>query len=118
MLRYVILGKYSQDFLSGLIYNPQDRKKAAAAMMKKTGTKWAEGESYLHINHPSYDFVAIVYSEDESTMKASADIMRATGSFREINFFRAWVPEEYTEISKKASELVGLYAAPSDYKDE
>ena len=25
MLRYVILGKYSQDFLSGLIYNPQDR---------------------------------------------------------------------------------------------
>ena len=64
MLRYVILGKYSQDFLSGLIYNPQDRKKAAAAMMKKAGAEWAEGESYLHINHPNYDFVGIVYSED------------------------------------------------------
>ena len=60
MLRYVVLGKYSQDFLSGLIYNPQDRKKAAAAMMKKAGAEWAEGESYLHINHPNYDFVGIV----------------------------------------------------------
>ena len=28
------------------------------------------------------------------------------------------MPEEYTEISKKASELVGLYAAPSDYKED
>jgi hypothetical protein len=28
------------------------------------------------------------------------------------------VPEEYTEISKKASELVSLYAAPSEYKEE
>ena len=37
--------------------------------------------------------------------------------FTDINFFRAWVPEEYTEISKKASELVGLYAAPSEYKE-
>ena len=46
MLRYIVLGKYSQDFLSGLIYNPQDRKKAAAAMMKKAGAEWAEGESY------------------------------------------------------------------------
>ena len=118
MIRYVILGKYSQDFLSGLIYNPQDRKKAAAAMMKKAGAEWAEGESYLHINHPNYDFVGIVYSEDESTMKASADMMRATGSFTDINFFRAWIPEEYTEISKKASELVGLYAAPSEYKED
>ena len=118
MLRYVVLGKYSQDFLSGLIYNPQDRKKAAAAMMKKAGAEWAEGESYLHINHPNYDFVGIVYSKDENTMKASADMMRATGSFTDINFFRAWVPEEYTEISKKASELVGLYATPAEYKEE
>ena len=55
---------------------------------------------------------------NKSTIKASADMMRATGSFTDINFFRAWVPEEYTEISKTASELVGLYAAPSEYKEE
>ena len=29
-----------------------------------------------------------------------------------------WAEGEYTEISKKASELVGLYAAPSEYKEE
>jgi uncharacterized protein with GYD domain len=83
----MFLGKYSQDFLSGLIYNPQDRKKAAAAMMKKAGAEWAEGESYLYINHTNYDFVGIVYLKDESTMTASADMMGATGSFTDINFF-------------------------------
>ncbi len=118
MFRYVVLGKYTQDFLSGLIYNPQNRRKAAAAMMKKAGAEWGEGESYLHINHPSYDFVGVVYLKDEVSMKASADMMRATGNFTDITFFRAWAPEEYTEISKRASELVGLYAAPSEYKEE
>ena len=51
-------------------------------------------------------------------MKDSSDMMRAKGSLTDINFFRAWAPEQYTEISKKASELVGLYAVPSEYKEE
>lgn len=79
MLRYVILGKYSQDFSFGLIYNLQDRKKAAVAMMKKAGAKWTVGESHLHINHFNYDFVGIVYSKD-------AAIMKAKGIFAEIDF--------------------------------
>ena len=32
---YVVMGKYSQDYISGLIYKPQDRKKASLTMMKK-----------------------------------------------------------------------------------
>mgnify|MGYP007000117329 len=40
---YVVMGKYSQDYVSGLIYKPQDRKKASLAMMKKAGVEWAEG---------------------------------------------------------------------------
>ena len=39
-------------------------------------------------------------------MTDSSDMMRAKGSFTDINFFRAWAPEQYTEISKKVSELV------------
>ena len=55
---YVVMGKYSQDYISGLIYKPQDRKKASLTMMKKAGVEWAEGNSYVHINHPNYDFTA------------------------------------------------------------
>ena len=79
MLRYVILGKYSQDFSFGLIYNLQDSKKATVAMMKKAGAKCTVGESYSHINHPYYDFVGIVYSKDVA-------IIKAKGIFTEINF--------------------------------
>ena len=115
---YVVMGKYSQDYVSGLIYKPQDRKKASLAMMKKAGVEWAEGNSYVHINHPNFDFIGTVYSKDENAMKASTDMMRATGNFQDINFFKAWLPEDYIEISKKASELVGTFAAPSEYKEE
>ena len=41
-------------------------------------------------------------------MKDSSDMMRAKGSFTDINFFRDWASEQYTEISKKVLELVGL----------
>ena len=87
-------------------------------MMKKAGVEWAEGNSYVHINHPNYDFIGTVYSKSENAMKASTDMMRATGNFQDINFFKAWLPEDYIEISKKASELIGTFSAPSDYKGE
>ena len=61
MIRYIILGKYSSDFLAGMMHNPQDRKKATETMIKKVGMKYADGESYLHINHPDYDFICIMY---------------------------------------------------------
>ena len=58
-----------------------------------------------------------MYSKSENAMKAeSTDMMRATGNFQDINFFKAWLPEDYIEISKKASELIGTFSAPSDYK--
>ena len=31
---YVVMGKYSQDYISGLIYKPQDRKKASLTILK------------------------------------------------------------------------------------
>ena len=63
MNRYIILGKYSSDFLAGMMHNPQDRKKATETMSKKAGLEYAEGESYLHINHPEFDFICIMYGK-------------------------------------------------------
>ena len=117
MKRFIVMGKYSQDFLMGLMYTPQDRVKASSAMMKKAGIEWAKGESYLHINHPDFDFMGIVYAKNDETMKASGDMMRASGNWDKFNFYRAWLPEEYTNISKEASELVGSYVPPSEYKE-
>ena len=70
-------------------------------MMKKAGAYRAERESYLHINHPNYDFVGIVYSEDVATMKASADMMRATGSFTEVNFLELECLKNIMKFLKK-----------------
>ena len=64
MFRYIIMGKYSSDFLAGMMHNPQDRKKATETMSKKAGLEYADGESYLHINHPDYDFICIMYGKN------------------------------------------------------
>ena len=97
MNRYVIMGKYSSDFLAGMMHNPQDRKKATENFAKKIGLEYASGESYLHINHPDYDFICIMY-----------------GNIEKFTFCRAWSTEEYTSVSKKASELVGVYVPASE----
>ena len=114
MIKYIVLGQWSDDYMAGLIHNPQDRKEANVSLMKKTGAKWADGESFLHIDHPEYDFVLIMLNQDTEMAKAATDMLRATGNFKKINFFRAWSSSEYTKISKKASSLVGEYTAPSD----
>ena len=114
MLRYIIMGKYSSDFLAGMMHNPQDRKKATETMSKKAGLEYADGESYLHINHPDYDFICIMYGKNDEAVKSAADMMRATGNLEKFTFCRAWTTEEYTKISKDASGLVGVYIPASE----
>ncbi len=114
MNRYVIMGKYSSDFLAGMMHNPQDRKKATENFAKKIGLEYASGESYLHINHPDYDFICIMYGKSDEAVKSASDMMRATGNIEKFTFCRAWSTEEYTSVSKEASELVGVYVPASE----
>ena len=114
MIRYVVMGKYSSDAIAGLIYNPQDRKKSTEKFLRNAGGKWDEGSSFVHVNHPDYDFIGIIIVKDEATAKATADVIRATGNYESFNFFRAWLPQEYSNISKKASEYVGTFSSTTD----
>ena len=114
MIRFVVMGKYSSDSIAGLMYNPQDRKKSTEKFLKKAGGKWDEGTSFVHINHPDYDFIGIILAKDEDTAKATADVIRATGNYEHFNFFKAWLPEEYSKISKNASELIGTFSSTTD----
>ena len=108
------MGKYSSDSIAGLMYNPQDRKKSTEKFLEKSGGKWDKGTSFVHINHPDIDFIGIILAKDENTAKATADVIRATGNYEHFNYYKAWLPEEYTNISKQASKLVGTFTSTTD----
>ena len=97
-----------------MMHNPQNRKKATETMSKKAGLEYAEGESYLHINHPEYDFICIMYGKSDEAVKSASDMMRAIGNLEKFTYCRAWSTEEYIAISKDASDLVGVYVPASE----
>ena len=105
MNRYVIMGKYSSDFLAGMMHNPQDRKKATENFAKKIGLEYTSGESYLHINHPDYDFICIMYGKSDEAVKSSIRYDESYWKYRKVYFCRAWSTGEVYLCIKRSIRI-------------
>ncbi len=115
MKRYIIIGKYTSDYLAGMIHNPQDRRKVSKNFMEKGGVKLADGDSFLFVNHPEYDLFMVVFSDNDDNLKASIDMIKATGNYEKLSYHRAWESSEYVKVSKKAAEFIEDFVDPSQY---
>ena len=73
---------------------------------------------HFYTEHPDFDFVCVAWADNEETCKALQAMMVATGKVKKVLFTRAWSSQDWQEISKKASSLVGTYVAPSDAKKD
>jgi uncharacterized protein with GYD domain len=65
---YMLQGRYTQGAIKNLVSNPEDRTKAAAAMIKAAGGKLQQ----YYMSFGEYDFVALSeYPSDEAAMAAA-----------------------------------------------
>ena len=55
-----------------------------------------------------------MYGKSDEAVKSASDMMRATVNIERFTFCRAWSTEEFTSISKEASDLVGVYKPASE----
>ena len=118
MKKYITLAKFSESYYEGMVANPHDRKAAIYKLLESANMKIINDESIMFTEHPDFDFVCIFFAEDEEACKALQAMIIATGMVKKVSFIRAWSSEEWQNISNKASNLVGTYVAPAEFKEE
>ena len=114
MKKFISFAKFSETYYEGMVSNPHDRKEAIYKLFDAAKMKVVNDDSILYTEHPDFDFVCIVWAENEEICKAMQAMMLATGKVKKVSFTRAWSSQEWQDISIKASGLVGTYVAPED----
>ena len=83
MSTFIVLGKFSDQGLKGLMTSDADR---AAIVDKAVGAAGAKMISY-HITRGVYDFCVIAEGDDEETVVAMKGTVMMSGDFDQIDIF-------------------------------
>ena len=106
MSTFIVLGKFSDQGLKGLMTSDADR---AAIVDKAAGAAGAKMISY-HITRGVYDFCVIAEGSDEETVVAMKGTVMMSGDFDQIDILSS---VDVKKVREKVKSIMGAYTAPS-----
>ncbi|WP_347310583.1 GYD domain-containing protein [Defluviimonas sp. SAOS-178_SWC] len=109
MAQYIITGCYTAAAMKGMIANPSDREKAAAALIASTGGKM---ESFFLTTGDS-DFIMRVSTDDLTKMLSGLMVAGATGAVSNLKTVQCFTSAEFLAAQKAAGAIAGKYSAPN-----
>ena len=74
----MLFAKFSETYYEGMVSNPHDRKEAIYKLFDAANMKIVSEETIIFTEHPDFDFVCVVWAENEETCKALQAMMVAT----------------------------------------
>ena len=106
-MKFIFLGKYSNEGLSGFLKNPsQDRKSIILSMMEKAGGVLDN----IFLTRGTYDVVVVGSANDFETVGAIKMFIMSTGAFDEAVILEE---TDFKKIAQKASEITSFYKSPN-----
>ena len=106
-MKFIFLGKYSNEGLSGFLKNPsQDRKSIILSMMEKAGGVLDD----IFLIRGTYDVVVVGSANDFETVGAIKLVIMSTGAFDEAVILEE---TDFKKIAQKASEITSFYKSPN-----
>ena len=115
MNKYIIMGKNSQETAASMLNKPQNRREVNQPLMKAFNAEFAE---FLYLNHPDYDFMAVVKAENDEGMAAATNLIYASGAFSSLNWFKAFEAEEWKNVYQIASDNMAAYISAKQKAQE
>ena len=106
MSTFIVLGKFSDQGLKGLMTSDADR---ATIVDKAAGAAGAKMISY-HITRGIYDFCVIAEGDDEETVVAMKGTVMMSGDFDQIDILSS---VDVNTVREKVKSIMGAYTAPS-----
>ncbi|NDG89630.1 MAG: GYD domain-containing protein [Proteobacteria bacterium] len=99
-MKFVVLGKYSEQGLGGFVKNPSDnRQEAAKKITEAAGAKLIE----MMTLRGAYDFIAIVDGPNFETAAGMKMLMEATGTIKDMIIMESVDFNKAAEIASKAA---------------
>ena len=105
-MKFIAIGRYTTQGLTGFMKNPEDDRQAAVgAMMAKAGGTLEA----LYLTRGSQDVVAIGDAPDFETMAAIKMLVLSSGAFAHMDILEV---ADFNAIGAKAAQMAGAYKAP------
>jgi uncharacterized protein with GYD domain len=107
MIRLVTRGRFTQDYVKGMLAAPEDREPVVRKLVEAVGGKVIS----FYVTTGDADFLLISETESEAII-ASLMAAASTGTISHISTSRAWTGAEFKAIMERASKVAGEYRPP------
>ena len=108
MIRLITRGRFTQDYVKGMLAAPEDREPAVRKAVEAAGGKVVN----FYVTTGDSDFLLITEANEAESVIATLMAAAAAGTISDVTTSRAWTGAEFKEIANKASKAAKAYRAP------
>ena len=106
MNTYIIFGKANSEYASGMINKPQDRLSIVKKVTDQFDMNFRE---FLFTNTESFTVFCVLDAKSDEDMEAGMNIARASGTWTNLYWSRAFDSLEHMKIYEKAKDGMASY---------
>ena len=114
MNKYIMIGKLSIEFSSSMVGKPQNRTEIVTPFFENLGGKLIQ---MLYINHPEMNAIANIEAPNDESVASMAGIVKASGMFDDLNWYRAFDAGELQKIYEFASDKMNEYVSAKAFTE-
>ena len=108
MIRLVTRGRFTHNYLKGMLAAPEDRESAVRKLIEAAGGKVIS----FYLTTGEADFLLISEANEAEAVIAALMATAAAGMISHISTARAWTGAEFKAIADKASKVAKAYRPP------
>ena len=101
-------GRFTHDYVKGLLDAPEDREAPVRKVVEAAGGKVIS----FYVTTGESDFLLISEANEAESIIASLMAAAAAGTISDVTTGRAWTGAEFKAIMERASKAASAYKAP------
>ncbi len=111
MVRLVTRGRFTQDYVKGILAAPEDREPAVGKLVEAVGGKVIS----FYFTTGETDFLLIAEADEPEALIAALMAAAAAGTITDVSTSRAWTGAEGKVIAERAAKAASAYRAPGKH---
>lgn len=108
MIRLVTRGRFTQNYVKGMLDAPEDREPVVRKLVEAVGGKVIS----FYVTTGDSDFLLVSEANESEAIIASLMAAASAGTISHISTSRAWTGAEFKAIMERASKAAGAYRPP------
>jgi uncharacterized protein with GYD domain len=112
MIRLVTRGRFTHDYVKGLLAAPEDREPAVRKVIEGAGGKVIS----FYFTTGDTDFLLISEADEAEAVIAALMAVAAAGTISHVSTARAWTGAEFKAIADRGAKAAKAYRPPGKRK--